>query len=80
MDPFIGEIRLVGFSFAPMGWALCDGQLVSIVQNQALFALLGITYGGDGKTTFALPKLSGDALQSGLKYVIAMQGIFPSRP
>ena len=80
MDPFIGEIRLVGFSFAPMGWALCDGQLVSIVQNQALFALLGITYGGDGKTTFALPKLSGDGLQAGLKYIIAMQGIFPSRP
>jgi len=80
MDPFVGEIRLVGFNFAPVGWSICDGQLLNIMHNQALFALLGITYGGDGTTTFALPKLSGDALQPGLKYIIAMTGIFPSRP
>ena len=58
-EPFIGEIRMVGFNFAPRGWALCDGQLLSISQNTALFALLGTTYGGDGRTTFALPDLRG---------------------
>jgi|SRR5262245_5366908 len=56
-NPYIGEIRLVGFNFAPAGWALCDGSLLSIAQNDALFALLGTTYGGDGQTTFALPDL-----------------------
>ena len=54
-DPFIGEIRMVGFSYAPRGWALCQGQLMSISQNSALFALLGTTYGGDGIQTFGLP-------------------------
>ena len=58
-DPFLGEIRLVGFTFAPQGWALCDGQLLSIAQNTALFSLLGTTYGGNGQTTFALPDLRG---------------------
>jgi microcystin-dependent protein len=61
MDPFIGEIKMVGFSFAPMGWAFCNGQVLPIVQNTALFSLLGTTYGGDGKTTFALPNLQGRA-------------------
>src|SRR5918992_266953 len=59
MDPFLGEIRLVPFTFAPRGWAFCAGQLLPINQNQALFALLGTTYGGNGKTTFALPDLRG---------------------
>jgi microcystin-dependent protein len=59
MDPFIGEIRLVSFNFAPKGWALCAGQLLPINQNQALFSLLGTYYGGDGRTTFALPDLRG---------------------
>jgi microcystin-dependent protein len=58
MDFFIGEIRLVGFNFPPVGWALCNGQLVSISDNSALFALLGTTYGGDGVNTFALPNLN----------------------
>lgn len=56
-DPFIGEIRMFGFGFAPQGWALCNGQLLPIAQNAALFSLLGTTYGGDGQTTFALPDL-----------------------
>jgi microcystin-dependent protein len=56
-NPFIGEIRLVGFGFAPVGWAPCDGRLLPISQYDALFALLGTTYGGDGQTTFALPDL-----------------------
>ncbi len=60
-EPFIGEIRMVGFNFAPRGWALCDGQLLSIAQNNALFALLGTQFGGDGRTTFGLPDLRGRA-------------------
>jgi microcystin-dependent protein len=58
-EPFLAEIKIVGFTFAPRGYALCDGQLLPISQNQALFALLGTTYGGDGRTTFALPDLRG---------------------
>ena len=60
-EPFIGEIRMVGFDFAPRGWALCNGQLMQINQNEFLFALLGTQYGGDGETTFALPDLRGRA-------------------
>ena len=59
MDPFVGEIRAFGFNFAPRGWALCQGQLLPITQNTALFALLGTQYGGDGRSTFALPNLQG---------------------
>ena len=58
-EPFLSEIRLVSFNFAPKGWALCSGQVLPINQNQALFALLGTTYGGDGRVTFALPNLQG---------------------
>jgi len=60
--PYLSEIKLISFNFAPKGWALCNGQLLPINQNQALFSLLGTTYGGDGKTTFALPNLQGRAL------------------
>jgi len=59
LDPFVGEIMTVGFNYAPRGWALCDGQLLAISSNNALFSLLGTTYGGDGETTFALPDLRG---------------------
>lgn len=59
MEPFIGQIQAFGFNFAPRGWAKCDGQLLSIAQNTALFSLLGTMYGGDGQTTFALPDLRG---------------------
>ena len=58
-DPFVAEIRVMPYNFAPRGWASCDGQLMPISQNTALFSLLGTTYGGDGKTTFALPNLRG---------------------
>jgi microcystin-dependent protein len=58
-EPFLSELRLMSFNFAPKGWALCNGQLLPINQNQALFALLGTTYGGNGQTTFALPNLQG---------------------
>src|SRR6185437_2668804 len=60
-DVFVGEIRIVGFNFAPSGWATCDGQLIPINQNTALFSLLGTQYGGDGKTTFGLPNFEGSA-------------------
>lgn len=60
-DPFVAEIRIVGFNFAPVGWAQCNGQLLPISQNTALFSLLGTYYGGDGKSTFALPDLQGSA-------------------
>ena len=56
-DPWLGEIALVAFNFAPLGWAVCNGQILSISQNTALFSLLGTTFGGDGRTTFALPDL-----------------------
>ena len=59
MDPFIGELRCFGFNFAPVGWALCNGQLLAIQSNTALFSLLGTMYGGNGQTTFALPDLRG---------------------
>ena len=118
-DGFIGEIKMVAFTFAPRGWAECNGQLLSISENTALFSLLGTTYGGDGRTTFGLPDLRGrvpvgvgqgtglepvkqgdktgkkavpvaatkektepDAVVQpsiGMRYVICIQGIFPSR-
>ncbi len=61
MDPFVAEIRIFPFNFAPKGWAFCDGQLLPISQNTALFSLLGTTYGGDGKSNFALPNMQGNA-------------------
>ncbi len=59
-EPFLSEIRIMSFGFAPKGWAMCNGQLLPINQNQALFSLLGTTYGGNGQTTFGLPNLRGD--------------------
>jgi microcystin-dependent protein len=65
-DPFVAEIRIMAFNFPPKGWAFCDGQLLPIQQNEALFSLLGTVYGGDGKSTFALPDLRGrSAIQPG---------------
>ena len=58
-EPFLSEIRLFSFGFPPKGWALCDGQLLPIAQNQGLFSLLGTTYGGDGRVNFGLPNLRG---------------------
>lgn len=58
-EPFLAEVKIVGFNFPPRGWAQCDGQILPINQNQSLFSLLGTTYGGDGRTSFALPDLRG---------------------
>jgi len=80
MDPFLGEIRLFPYSYVPKEWAACDGSTLQINQNQALFALLGTVFGGDGKTTFALPDLRTKVPLTGQgTYCIAMQGVFPSR-
>src|SRR5271168_4347088 len=59
MNQYLGQILMVGFNFAPQGWALCNGQILSIAQNTALFSLLGTQFGGDGRTTFGLPNLQG---------------------
>ena len=73
--PYIGEIRLFGGNFAPMGWSFCDGQLLPIAQYDALFNLIGTTYGGDGQTTFALPDLRGRLpLHQSSGYVVGQQG------
>ena len=58
-EPFLAEVRIMGFNFPPRGWATCDGQILPINQNQSLFSLLGTSFGGDGRTTFALPDLRG---------------------
>jgi microcystin-dependent protein len=74
-EPFLSEIRIFSFSFAPKGWALCNGQLLPINQNQALFSLLGTTYGGDGCTTFALPNLQGRLpMHTGNGHVLGERG------
>jgi microcystin-dependent protein len=74
-QPFIGEIRMFGGNFAPAGWAFCDGQLLPISENDALFTLIGTTYGGDGQETFALPNLqSRIPVHVGSGFVLAQQG------
>jgi microcystin-dependent protein len=84
MDPFVAEIRVFGFNFAPKGWAFCDGQLLPISQNTALFSLLGTNFGGDGKSTFGLPNFQGSAAigqgeGSGISpYFVGEEGGVPS--
>jgi len=75
--PFLAEVRMFAFKFCPIGWALADGSSLPINQNQALFALIGTIYGGDGTTTFKLPDLRPYALTC-TRYCIALSGIFPS--
>jgi microcystin-dependent protein len=73
--PFVGEIRMGGWNFAPVGWAMCDGQLMPISQNPALFQLIGTTYGGDGQSTFALPDLRGRLpMHAGPGFALAQHG------
>src|SRR5215469_10091295 len=74
-EPFVGEIRLVGFDFAPAGWSLCQGQLLPISEFEVLFNLIGTTYGGDGQSTFALPDLRGRIpLHQGSGFTIGQTG------
>ncbi len=80
MDFYLGQIVLFAGDFAPTGWMACNGQLMNIQQNSALFSLLGTTYGGDGTTTFALPKMSSPAEDGdGPAYLICVHGMYPSR-
>ena len=80
MEAFIGTVQLFAFSYAPAGWYACDGAVLPIAVNQALFALIGTTYGGDGVSTFALPDLRGKAPLDGLGYYLCANGIWPPRP
>ena len=84
-EAYVGEIHLFSFDFAPRGWAKCEGQILSIQQNAALFSLIGTTFGGNGTTTFALPDLRTAAVQfenspQPMCYYIALSGIYPPRP
>ncbi|OPX45622.1 phage tail collar domain protein [Ruminiclostridium hungatei] len=79
MDYLLGGIALFPYNFAPIGWMPCEGQMLQIMQNQALYSLLGSTYGGDGRTTFALPNLKGAEPLPTMKYYIAVTGIYPTR-
>lgn len=81
-NPIIGTVALFAFNYAPKGWELCDGRLLQIQDNTALFTLLGTNYGGDGRTTFGLPNLLGkgpSTTDPGPEYYIALSGIFPGR-
>jgi microcystin-dependent protein len=80
-NPFIGQVMTAAFNFCPVGWATMNGQLLSIAQNQALFSLLGTTYGGDGQQTFALPTGKPVFTATGAPFLqcIALQGVFPAR-
>ena len=81
MEGYIGEVRLFAGTYAPLNWAFCEGQVMAIADNMALFSILGAQFGGDGRTTFALPKL--DPVKSeqgvGVRYIICLNGIYPSR-
>lgn len=79
MDPFLGQIQLFPYEFAPQYWALCNGQIMQISQNEALFSLLGTKFGGDGVSAFGLPDLRNAALGSYNQYYISLSGIYPSR-
>ncbi len=79
-EPFIGEISMFAGSFSPRNFAFCEGQILSISQHSSLFSLLGTTYGGDGRTTFALPNLKEQEKSlNGVRYIISLKGIYPSR-
>ncbi len=78
-DPFVGQVAMFAGNFAPEGWAFCDGQQLAISSNTSLFSLLGTTYGGDGRTTFGLPNMQELSKANGVKYIIALRGIYPSR-
>jgi len=76
--PFVGELKIVAFNFAPVGWLECEGQLLPIAEYETLFNLIGTTYGGDGMETFALPDLRGLEPYPGSRYCISIFGMYPS--
>ena len=79
MEAFIGQVQLFPYDFTPSGWAACEGQLLNISQSQALFAVVGAKFGGDGRFTYALPDLRGKEPLPGMRYFIAMSGIWLSQ-
>lgn len=80
MEPYLGQIVQFAFNYAPQMWMVCEGQTLNIAQNQALYALIGVKFGGNGSTTFCLPDMRKASLFSGsMKYYIAISGIFPQR-
>ncbi len=79
MDYFLGLIMLMPYNFAPMDWTFCNGQILPIRENTALYSLIGNTYGGDGVTTFALPNLQGAEPIPNMHYCICLAGIYPTR-
>lgn len=80
MDYLIGTITLFAFNFAPLGWFECNGATLNITQYQALYALIGCTYGGDGRTNFKLPNLKGAEPDPKMRYYICNEGLWPQRP
>ncbi|SFR75366.1 phage tail protein [Anaeromicropila populeti] len=78
-EPFVGMIELFPYDFVPEGWALCAGQAMSIMQNQALYSLIGVKYGGNASTTFNLPDLRNAVPIPGMRFCISMQGLYPVR-
>lgn len=82
MDPYIGQIQLFPYNFEPRGWVLCDGRTMQIMPNQALYSLIGTTFGGNGATEFKLPDLRNAnplATTNQMKYYIAVEGLYPMR-
>ena len=83
VESFIGEIRLFAGDYEPAGWAFCSGQTLQVAQNQALYAILGPRYGGDGRSTFQLPNLAplneADGGETPIRYIISLGGVWPSR-
>ena len=76
MEPIIGEVKYFAGNFAPRGWSFCQGQILEIAKNMTLYSLISTTYGGDGRTTFALPKIED---LNGCKAIIALDGVYPNR-
>jgi microcystin-dependent protein len=79
MDCYIGDVVLFAFNYAPQGFVLCNGAMLNIIQYQALYSLIGTTYGGNGSTTFAVPNMLGAEPAPNLMYYIAVQGYYPPR-
>lgn len=79
MEYLIGQILLLPYGFAPWGYRLCDGSIVNIYENTALFSLIGVNFGGNGTTTFALPDLRGTSPVAGMEYYIVFNGLYPTR-
>jgi microcystin-dependent protein len=79
MEPILGQIQLFAFNIVPKGWMVCDGAILPINQYVALFSLIGITYGGNGTSDFALPNLKGKEPTPGTRYLIAIEGVFPEQ-